>query len=85
MNIKDTLKSSKIKLDKFMIAKVDGGCWCFKRAGYRIIQNDDIPEAPSTFKISSVNKYFFVESIGRNVDFAEGRKGRVKIKGGVVV
>lgn len=79
------------KLNKDLIKKICGGCWCFKKRGYVRVEDDEpvdpepVDFEPSTFKISSVNKYFFVETIGRNVDFAEGRKGRVKLKGGVMI
>ena len=77
------------KLNKVLFGEINGGCRCFKKPRYQVIKDYDYDydyedDRPANFVISSVNKYFLVSTVGRNVDFAEGRRGRMHTKDGDV-
>lgn len=87
------------KLNKVLFGEISGGCRCFKRPRYRVVEDYDYDcdyededyaygnnanNRPANFVISSVNKYFLTSTVGRNVDFAEGRRGRMHTKDGDV-
>lgn len=75
------------KLDAVLFEEISGGCRCFKKPRYQVIKDYDYDydyedDRPANFVISSVNKYFLTSTVGRNVDFAEGRRGRMHTRDG---